>query len=178
MKFKEVNYKELRLNPMTMFGMDWALAGAGNKERGFNAMTIAWGHLGSIWDRQLDKRKMIIPTVEVYLRPQRYTKHFFDKEEYFTVSTFSDEYKKALGYMGTHSGREEDKIAKAGLNVMDVDDTAGFEEASMIIICKKIYHAPLMENGFVEKTIIEENYPQKDFHEMYIGEIIKVLVKK
>lgn len=178
MNFKEIDFRELRVNPMTMFGIDWALAGAGNEQNGYNAMTIAWGHLGAIWDRPTEKGKTIIPTVEVYLRPQRYTKDFFDKEEFFTVSVFDKKYKKALGYMGSHSGCKEDKIANAGLNPIFVDHTIGFEEANMIFICRKIYHAPLKEEGFVEKKIIADNYPEKDFHEMYVGEILKVLVKE
>lgn len=175
--FKEINYKELKINPMTMFGDDWALAGAGTKESGYNAMTIAWGHLGVIWDRPTEKGKMIIPTAEVYLRPQRYTKEFFDREEYFTISTFSKEYKKALGYMGFHSGRDEDKIAEAGLTPMFLENTFAFEEAELILVCKKIYHAPIVESGFVEKQIIADNYPAKDFHEMYVGEITKVMIR-
>ena len=31
------------------------------------------------------------------------------------------------------------------------------------------------EEGFYDKEIIEENYPDKDFHYMYIGKIIEVL---
>ena len=47
----------------------------------------------------------------------------------------------------------------------------------MIFICKKIYHSPILEDGFINRDIIQENYPKKDFHEMYIGEIIKILIK-
>lgn len=176
--FQEIDYRELKINPMTMFGEEWALAGAGTKERGYNAMTIAWGHLGAIWDRPTEKGKVILPTAAVYLRPQRYTKEFFDREAYFTISTFSKEYKKALGYMGFHSGRNEDKITAAGLTPVFLENAFGFEEAEMIFVCRKIYHAPLTESGFVEQKIIEDNYPAKDFHEMYIGEIEKVLVRK
>lgn len=176
--FREVDYKTLKINPMTMFGEDWALAGAGTKERGYNAMTIAWGHLGAIWDRPTKQGKLIIPTAEVYIRPQRYTKEFFDKENYFTISTFPAQYKKALGYMGTHSGREEDKIAAAGLTPIFVEKSVAFEEAERIFVCKKIYHAPILEFGFVEKQIIADNYPAKDFHEMYVGEIVEVLERE
>lgn len=61
-----------------MFGTDWCLASAGNKENGYNGMTIAWGQVGAVWDRKTSKRKIIIPTVSVYLRPQRHTKKCFD----------------------------------------------------------------------------------------------------
>nr|AFN84541.1 hypothetical protein [uncultured bacterium scaffold00090] len=43
-------------------------------------------------------------------------------------------------------------------------------------ICRTLYHAPLLEDGFVDKGLIDFNYPNRDFHEMYIGEIIKVAI--
>lgn len=46
----------------------------------------------------------------------------------------------------------------------------------MIFVCKKIYQTPLLEKNFINKSIIDENYLQKDFHEMYVGEILKVYV--
>ena len=80
--------------------------------------------------------------------------------------------------MGSHSGRDEEKISKAGLSPLFIDNTTAYDLAKMIFVCKKIYHAPLLENGFVEQKIIDENYPKKDYHEMYIGEILKVYVKE
>ena len=47
-----------------------------------------------------------------------------------------------------------------------------------VLICKKIYHATLREDSFVDKNIIDANYPAKDFHDMYIGEIISIMVKE
>ncbi|MGL5512308.1 MAG: hypothetical protein ACRDBM_03590 [Sporomusa sp.] len=67
---KEIPVEELQLNPMTMFGKEWCLVAAGNEAVGYNAMTIAWGHLGAIWDRKTTAGKIIIPTATVYLRPQ------------------------------------------------------------------------------------------------------------
>ncbi len=80
--------------------------------------------------------------------------------------------------MGTHSGRDENKIAKAGLTPVFESNTIYFKEAKLVFICRKLYHAPLQEDGFVDKSLVVNNYPQKDFHEMYVGEILKVLVKE
>ena len=30
----------------------------------------------------------------------------------------------------------------------------------------------------VDKSLVKNNYPKKDFHEMYVGEILKVLTKE
>ena len=119
---------------------------------------------------------MGLPTAWVYIRPQRYTKEFIDREEIFTLSFFDGSYKKALTYLGTHSGRDGDKIAKAGLTPLFDSGTIYFEGAKMVFICRKLYHAPLQEDGFVDKSLVENNYPHKDFHEMYVGEMLKVLV--
>lgn len=172
-----LDIEELQVNPMTMFGKDWCLICAGNERHGFNAMTIAWGQIGAIWDRKTPKGKIIIPTATVFIRPQRYTKEFFDREKLFTICAFepNQKMKKALAYMGTHSGRDGDKAKEAGLTPVYADGTTYFQEASLVFVCRKLYHMPLQETGFVEKQIIEENYPQKDFHEVYIGEMIKIL---
>ena len=176
--FKEIELDDLKINPMTMFGKEWCLITAGNQDNGYNGMTIAWGHIGAIWDRKTEKGKQIIPTACVYIRPQRYTKQFFEREELFTISAFDSQYKRALGYMGSHSGRDENKIENAHLTPLFIDGTTAYQEAKMIFVCKKIYKSPLLEAGFISKDIVEENYPQRDFHDMYIGEILKVYVKE
>ena len=172
---KEIAIRDLSINPMTMFGEEWCLAAAGNEANGYNAMTIAWGHLGTTWDRYTPKGKIMIPTAVVYIRPQRYTKEFFDREDLFTICSFAGKYKKALGYMGTHSGRDGDKVAKAGLTPVFAENTTYFAQASRVFICRKRYHAPLREEGFLDAHLLKENYPQHDYHVMYIGEILKVL---
>lgn len=172
---REISVAELNLNPMTMFGRDWCLATAGNAENGFNTMTIAWGNLGATWDQVQDGRRSCIPTATVYLRPSRYTKEFFDRENRFSICAFGPEYQKTLGYLGTHSGRDGDKVAAVGLTPLFVDGTTAFAEAKLVLICEKLYNAPLAEDGFADQSIVPTNYPDRDFHEMYIGRIIKVL---
>ncbi len=173
---REINIKELQINPMTIFGDDWLALSAGNKESGVGTMCIAWGHLGSLWERETHANRL--PTAVCYVRSSRHTKEFMDKEELFTLCSFDPKYKKALGYLGSHSGRDGDKITPAGLTPVYADGTVYFAEAKLVCICRKLYHAPLMEEGFVDKGLIDFNYPQKDFHEMYVGEIVKTLISK
>lgn len=173
---KEISIKDIKINPFQMFGENWAALAAGNLENGYNAMTIAWGHLGTLWER--DSHTNHLPTAICYVRPSRYTKNFLDKESYFTISCFSDEYKKALGYLGSHSGSNSDKIKNSGLTPEFINNTTYFAEAQTVYICRKLYQAPLLESGFAEKGLVDFNYPLKDFHEMYVGEIIKVLIPK
>lgn len=168
---KELPVKELIINPFTLISDEWLLITAGNEKNGYNTMTACWGHIGAIWGHGKG-----LPTSIVYIRPQRYTKEFMDKEEFYTLSFFNKAYKKALGYLGTHSGREENKIEHTNLTPVFDEDTTYFQEAKLVLICRKLYSSSLSEQGFYDKKIMEDNYPQKDFHTMYIGEIVKVLV--
>ena len=172
MGFKEVDIRELNVNPVVTITDEWMLLSAGNEENGYNTMTVSWGHMGAIWGHGSGR-----PTVVVYVRPQRYTKEFMDREEYFTLSVLGSNYKSQLGYLGSHSGRDGDKIKETGLTPVFENDTFYFEESKLIFVCKKLYQSALVEEGFVDKSIIGEHYPEKDFHDMYIGDIVKVLVK-
>lgn len=96
----------------------------------------------------------------------------------YTLTFFPNEYHDKLMYLGCHSGRDEDKIAKVGLTPVFGDGYTYFEEASLTLVCRKIYQAPIVENNFIDKSIVEGCYPSKDFHDMYIGEIVEVLVKE
>ncbi len=170
---KEISVKELNLNPMTMISDEWMLITAGTQETGYNTMTASWGHLGSLWGHGRG-----LPTSVVYVRPQRYTKEFIDREEYYTLSFFPDGYRKKLGYLGSHSGRDEDKVAKVGLTPVSDERCTWFAEAKLVLVCRKLYRAPLVEEGFLDTRIVEDNYPERDFHDMYVGEIVKVLVSE
>ena len=171
--FREISFTELNIHPYTAIAKEWMLITAGNEERGYNTMTASWGHLGSIWGHGGG-----LPTSVIFIRPQRFTKEFVDREEYYTLSFFGPEYKKALGYLGSHSGRDGDKVTAAGLTPVFLDNTTAFAEAKLVLVCRKLYRAPLLEEGFVDKSVVEDCYPKRDLHDMYIGEITKIYVKK
>ena len=170
---KKISVEELQLNPMTLIANEWMLITAGD-EKGYNTMTASWGHLGSIWG----KHSFGMPTSVCYVRPQRYTKQFIDREDLYTLTFFPKEFHDKLMYLGSHSGRDEDKVANTALTPVFGDGYTYFEEASLTLVCRKVYQAPLIEEGFVDKSIVESHYKAKDFHDMYIGEIIEVFVKE
>lgn len=172
MDFKEIPVSELQLNPMTLIAKQWMLITAGDDKTGYNTMTASWGHLGSIWGHNGG-----LPTSVIFVRPQRYTKEFVDREPLYTLCFFPEEYKKALGYLGSHSGRDGDKVAVSGLTPVFGDGYTCFEEASLVMVCRKLYRAPVIEEGFLDKELMEDCYPNKDFHDLYVGEIVKVLTK-
>lgn len=170
MALKEIDLKELKFNPMTLIGKEWMLVSAGN-EKSFNTMTAQWGHLGAIWNGDM-------PTSVIYIRPQRYTREFIDREKYYTLSFFDQSYKRDLLYLGTHSGRDEDKLSKTHITPAFADDTVYFNEAKLVLVCRKIYKGKLHEENFIDQSLVDKNYPERDFHYVYIGEIVKTLVNE
>lgn len=86
------------------------LVTAGNAEK-FNMMTASWGGLGFLWNR---------PVAFVFIRPQRYTFDFVERNEGFTLSFFGEEYRKVLQLCGTKSGREIDKVAETKLTPLQL----------------------------------------------------------
>jgi len=132
-------------------------------------MTASWGGLGIMWNK---------PVAFVVIRPQRYTKEFVDASERLSLTFFGEEYRQMLGYMGTVSGRDEDKVAVQGLTVTYEGETPYFEEADTAMITRVLFAQPYEESSFLDKAVIEKNYPTKDYHTLYICEIEKVLVKE
>lgn len=167
---KEVNYKDLKFNPFNLIGGEWMLITAGNETDGCNTMTASWGSLGCLWGHN-------DPVATIYIRPSRYTKEFVDNGKMFTLSVMDHSFKKQMGYLGTVSGRDEKKIEKTGLTPVYADGTTYFAEAKLVLVCRKMYAAPIVEEGFKYQETIDQSYPQRDYHTMYIGKIERVLVR-
>ena len=168
MSFKSVSYESLSFNPFTKIGREWALLTAGT-EKGCNTMTVSWGGLGFIWNK---------PVATVYVRPQRYTKEFIDREDLFTLSFYGEAHKPALTHLGRVSGRDGDKVAEVGFTPVFSHGTAYFEEADLVLVCRKMYQAPFAPENFLDKEADAKNYPDHDYHDLYIAEIVDVLVKE
>lgn len=168
---KEIDYRKLEINPSALIGDKWMLISAG-KEGDYGTMTASWGHLGAIWGHGTGKSTSVI-----YIRPQRNTKKYVDKEEYYSLCFFEEKYRKDLAYLGSHSFAKEDKVAATSLTPNFSLEAPYFEEASLILICRKLYKGELKEENFIDKEVMEDNYPRRDFHSVYIGEIVKAYSK-
>ena len=146
---------------LDIFHTDWALLTSGDRES-YNTMTIGWGGLGTLWSK---------PVATVYVKPIRYTHEFLERNEYFTVSFFPEKYKKALGLLGSKSGRDCDKVAEAGLTPRYLEHGVTFQEAEVTLVCRKIYRQD-MDTQNMPKDVIENYYASEAPHTMYIGEVI------
>jgi len=160
--FEPLHPANLSENAIKMIGGDWMLITAGSRES-FNTMTASWGGFGVLWNK---------PVAFIFVRPVRYTYLFTEEMETFTLSFFSDKYRKALNYCGSHSGRDVDKIAETGLTPLSMPEgSLAFAEAKIIMECKKLYFQDLQPLNFLDRDI-DRHYPGQDYHRMYVGEII------
>lgn len=164
---KEIRPEELHGDVFTMIGKEWMLVSAKQGEH-VNTMTASWGGLGILWNK---------PVAFVFLRPQRYTKEFVDHSDTLSLTFFDESARKILSYMGSVSGKVEDKITNSNLHVAYENNTPYFEEANTVLLCRKLYAQELKEDCFISKDLLPKNYPLKDYHTMYIVEIEKVLAK-
>lgn len=165
--FSETDVLSLKESTFKLIGSDWMLITAGSIES-FNTMTASWGGLGVLWDKNV---------CYCFIRPQRYTYEFMEKADFFTLSFFEEKYRDMLDFCGSHSGRDTDKVKETGITPVDGKlSTVYFSEARLVFTCRKIYFQDLVPDHFLDQSI-QKNYPKKDYHRMYIGEIVSCLKK-
>ena len=165
--FNEIDPLTIDENVFKMIKDDWFLITAGNMGN-FNTMTANWGGLGFLW-----KKKVCF----IFVRPTRYTYQFTEENEYFTLSFFSEDYRETLDYCGTVSGKDIDKVKECGLNPVELlPGVISFKEANLVLTCKKMYYQDINPENFFDLST-DKNYPLKDYHRMYIGEILKAYTK-
>ena len=136
-----------------------------------NTMTIGWGKIGIEWNK---------PVFIAYVRESRYTKQFLEENGEFAVSVpYGDFDSRILGYCGTKSGRETDKVKDLGLTLVDSDiiSVPGIKELPLTLECKVIYKQKQDLND-IPADLIERFYPvvgegdYRDYHIAYYGEIV------
>lgn len=166
----EVSPYELSLKPFESIGRDWMLITSADKSGKINAMTASWGGVGVLWNK---------PVAFCFIRPQRYTFELLElqPDAKFSLCFVGNRYRNALNVCGRESGRNQDKITLAGLSAGGAGGVPVIKESEMIITCKRLYTDFIKEENFIERDLIDKNYPARDFHKMYICEIEKIYVK-
>ncbi|MDD7402477.1 MAG: flavin reductase [Butyribacter sp.] len=165
--FQKIDIDQMEINPFKMIGKDWMLVTAGNKEKA-NTMTASWGGVGVMWGKNV---------VYVFIRDSRFTKEFVDREGTFSLSFPSEEYRKEMKFLGTVSGRDEDKITEAGVHVNYYNDVPYIDEGNLVMICRVMSETPIKKEEFLDETLDGTWYSTKDYHNMYIAEITDILAR-
>ena len=161
----EIDPARLRVLAVGAWKERGLLLAAGDYDAGtFNFMTVGWGGIGYFWRR---------PLAMIMVRPSRYTYEFVERYPDFTLNLFPEEYSEKVAWCGANSGRQVDKVKHTGLT-----PTAGrrvaapaFAEAELVLECRKVYWSELEPAHFLA-DFIEDNYPAKDYHRLYLGEIL------
>lgn len=165
--YKQIAPEQIPGNIIKMLSQDWMLITAGNREQ-FNTMTASWGGLGHLYNK---------PVAICFINPARYTYRFMEKEDSYTLTFYTEAYRDALKYCGSHSGKDTDKVKEAGLTpFFTPDNTPALEEAWMIIECRKLVSQSFIPEALADPKLREE-WNGKPMHKMYIGEIKNVWVK-
>ena len=128
------------------------------------------------------------PTFHVYVRQGRYTKPQLDKTGEFTISVPLDKLDPVINKIcGWQSGYNIDKVREAGLELEnpEVINTPGVKQYPLTIECKVLY-AQDQDLDRIPEDICEKMYPQdvdgtypmanRDFHTMYVGEIVDAYI--
>ena len=158
----------VELNPFDKIGKEWALVSAGSKVK-YNTMTVSWGGMGVLWGKNV---------TYIFIRESRYTKELIDGGDFFTLSFLDEEYREALNYCGSKSGRDaSDKFKDAGLTAAFRHGIPYPDEARLVMVCKKMAAVPIGEDTFLDSTIKDKWYKDGDMHTMYVGEIIEIMAR-
>lgn len=171
----EITHKNMDnlIKPFSDFGKRWALltSGTDTDQKSWNTMTVAWGNVGVLWNKL---------TAIIYVRPTRFTHKFTEENKTMTLSFFdeSENFKKVLKFCGSHSGKDCNKAEKTGLKPFKFGENfISFEQAVSILACKKLYVDKIRSANFLETEIIDKDYPKRDFHTVYICEIVAAYKK-
>ncbi|MBO5800489.1 MAG: flavin reductase [Paludibacteraceae bacterium] len=167
--FDLINPKDISDNMISLIGDKWMLVTAGNSSC-FNTMTASWGMMGFLWGK---------PVAQIFIRPQRYTFEFTEKNDFFTLSFFGEEQREALKVCGSTSGRDTDKVAETGLTpAFTKNGNVAFNEAELVLECRKMYVDDFRKEAFTDQSVIPAWYKDGDFHKVYIAEIVNVWKRK
>ena len=135
-----------------------------------NVMTIGWAQFGIVWGK---------PVCAVFVRKSRYSHDLIEQADTFTVSVPKlGEMKEALGFCGSKSGRDVDKLKALGLHAMPakMGGTAALKECEIHFECKKLWKADGDLGNIYDKAVLDRYYKgfttdEGDPHTVYFGEI-------
>ncbi len=168
MSFKKIKPEELQKNPFQMIGKEWLLVTA-EKDGKANTMTASWGGVGVMWGRNV---------AFIVIRPQRYTKEFIDASDKLFSLFLMKSTARHSAILAPYPEETKTRLPKSGLTVAHTDDVPYFAEANTVITGKKLYAQEYRPECFIDSSLDEKWYPQKDYHTMYILEIEKILVRE
>jgi flavin reductase (DIM6/NTAB) family NADH-FMN oxidoreductase RutF len=170
--FQPFPVDELEFNPFEKFSKDWAAVVVNDsKNQRANAMTVAWGMVGILWDKKV---------CALFIHESRYTKELLDNESTCSVNFLDMDAKgnrNALKFLGSASGRNEDKLKEIGFEIDKDGDTPYLDAGNFVILCRKLASYPVDPKGIFDDVISKQAKEKDEMHIMYVFEITKVMAR-
>ncbi|MBR0260382.1 MAG: flavin reductase family protein [Selenomonadaceae bacterium] len=140
-----------------------------------NAMTIGWGTIGIEWG---------VPIFTAYVRTSRFTYELIERTGEFTVCApygeLSKEANKAIGICGSKSGRDVDKLAQAGVHLVEADIVRppAIKELPLTLECRVVFSQlqPIKDISSKFKKFYVPNTAHSEPHVACYGEILKAYI--
>ena len=144
-----------------------------------NTMSISWGQIGLEWNTLI---------FTAFVRTGRHTHKMLEGNGQFTVNFPNGaSVSEIIGYCGSKSGRDTDKIKDMNLTLVDGDqiDVPGIKELPLTLECEVVYKQ-LQDKDSVHEIYKEQFYPESlgskfsgansDYHTMFYGKVLKAYI--
>lgn len=165
--FQDFNPEEVENGSYVFSGRKF-LVTAGDGTR-YNTTAASNGGIGQMWGKRV---------TFICVRKDRYTKDIIDASGEYSLSFLdNEEFRGAIKYLEAVSGKDEDKLKGARLNLCYHEGVPYIEESSNAIICKVLYRKEIGIDGFIESILPEVESKEVKDYVIYVGEIKKVLIR-
>ncbi len=140
-----------------------------------NSMTISWGTLGIEWNT---------PIFTTFVRESRFTRELLEKSDSFSINIpLEGADRKHLAYLGSHSGRDSDKIKDLGLTLVPGEkiSTPAIKDYALTLECKIVHKQLQAKEGYqMDKNAFypQNNEGKGDYHIEFVGEIVDAYIIK
>ncbi|MHA1378158.1 MAG: flavin reductase family protein [Candidatus Helarchaeota archaeon] len=146
---KKVKIKPYQLTEITL--SKTSLLVTMSKDDKPNVMALDWKTIGQLW---------MDPVCVIAVDPSRYSYSLLEEVGEFTLNVPSTKMRSAISIAGSYSGRDTDKIAKAGLTLQN----------------SKIVSVPVLADALINyecKIIHKAESSPICSHRLYFGEILE-----
>lgn len=158
--FQEVPAENLRQDIQVITGDNSVLVSAGNL-RLFSS---------SVASCRFASELTFKPIAVCFLRPQRNVIRFLDKNECFTLSYFTSQYRYLLNSFGP--GFNTEKIEPILTHMGNIY----YSQAEWVFECRKVFNLELILSREIQTILASEKkrsiYPGKESPRMFVGEVL------
>ena len=156
--FQEIPAESLRRNIQIITGDNSVLMSAGN----FRLFS------SSVASCRFASELTYKPIAVCFLRPQRNTIRFLDKNDYFTLSYLSTQYQHILTSFGSANAEKIEPNTTLKGNIY-------YPQAELVFECRKVFSLELILSSEIQAIVTSEKkrsiYPGKEIPRMFVGEI-------